>query len=62
MKKAARGGLTIKSGTVIMDIEKALRQAVGPNQEIRLSKWKPSPAGVAVSAFYDNRNRKGPDM
>ena len=26
-----------------------------------ISKKKPSPAGVAVSAFYDDRDRIGPD-
>ena len=29
---------------------------------VKASVEKPSPARVAVSAFYDDRNRKGPDM
>ena len=44
-----------------MNIERALRQAVSPGLMERSQK-KPSPARVAVSAFYSNRHSPMQDV
>ena len=54
--------LTSGGRVVILIIERALRQAVSPVQEIRFSMRKPSPCPVAVFAFYSDRKNTSEKM